>query len=365
MAQKKRNRGGRREGVFIALRRIRRPLSILSLALALVALGPLGPRDAIAGFSATLPLVENNGNYSCPTCTMNAAALTSNGVVIGQGSQATKVAALNATATKKYLQQTSSGEPTFDQPTLLELQNFTGANLATRLNGDSTGGTSKVVYDTNPSIAGLTGTGTWNLSGITAPLSLPNDALDDINDFKATIKSGGANAVKLATIGAGSTAAGKQLQLDAQGNIEASSYNTGAAGSIVPHITFSPLTSITVATGTPVFCNLQGVCSTTANGTDVQTKMHDTGTITKLYCTPQVASGIAVTVTGRTGTCGNALATGDLTATMGTTAWAAPTSVSGSMTWADGDCAVIIFTAASSTTGKITVSCTASQTAGT
>lgn len=78
------------------------------------------------------PLSASNGTISCSTCTTSASSLTSNGVVIGGGSQALSTISLNATATKKYLQQTSSGTPSFDQVAVGDLSGF-GTNVATAL----------------------------------------------------------------------------------------------------------------------------------------------------------------------------------------------------------------------------------------
>lgn len=298
------NTRGRREGVLLALRRIRKPLAILSLAMTLVWLVPL-KSEAAVGFTA--PLGEDgNGNATCTTCVTESSP-TQYGVVVQSSTQETGVVGPDASTTKPLFSAGSSANPTF-------------RDIA-------------------------------------------------ITDLPTGMKTGGANAgagAKVVTSASGgSTTAGKMVQYDANGNLEASSYDVGAVGSIVPKIDVSPITKMTIASGTTYYCGLDGSCSITANGADVQTRLNGTGTFGGLECDTAEGTTNAVTVVvGLAATCGSTVNTTTKAQNiMSASAWTRGTA-SGSTAYTDGQCVVLVLTAGTSAT-KATFRCSVKQTAGT
>lgn len=250
--------------------------------------------------SASLPIVANNGDVSCPTC-IKATSPTQYAVGVGTADQTLGFIAPDASTNKWLFSGGASANPTWRVPT--------------------------------------------------------------IADIPDAIKTGTTNETKLVTYGAGSTTAGKQLTLDTDGNLYSSIYDVGAAGSIVPAIDVSPIGPLTVLTSTPVFCGLDGQCSVTANGADVQTRYTGTGSFVGLNCAPTGGTTNAIKAELRSGTCGNALATGDIDYTLGVTAWATGTPAGTVTSFTTGQCVVIKFTAATNA-DKTGVRCSVRQSAG-
>lgn len=261
---------------------------------------------AYAALAPSLPLVDNNGQLSCPTCVTESAP-TNHGLVVQGSGQEIGVIGPDASTTKMLFSAGASADPTF-------------RDLA-------------------------------------------------ITDIPTGVKSGGSNAGAGAQVvtraSGGSTTAGKMVQYDANGNLEASSYDVGAAGSIVPKMEVSPLTRLTVASATPVFCGLDGSCSTTADGADVQTRLSGTGTFTGLECDSVEGTTNAVTVViGLASTCGSTVnVTSKSQNVMSASAWTRGTA-SGSTAYTDGQCVVLKFTAGTDA-AKATYRCSVKQSAGT
>ncbi len=253
--------------------------------------------------TASLPVVANNGDISCPTCATESSPSQYGIPVWG--------------TTQEFGVITPSAQTSY----------------VLRSNGSSA----------NPSFGALA-----------------------IGDFPSTITTGSTGVTKLATYASGSTTAGRQLQFDANGNIEASSYATGAAGSIVPAIDVSPIGPLTVAAATKVYCGLDGQCcpaTVCANGVDVQTRYTGTGTFVGLNCAPTAATTNAITAKLRAGTCNGALATGDLDFTLATTAWGAGSAAGTSTAFTTGQCVVLEFSAGTDA-AKTGIRCSVRQSAG-
>lgn len=325
-----------RLAVFGALRRHRQGI-VWSLVLntLLLAWAPL----AEANVGATLPLVENNGAFSCPTCTTNASALTSNAVVVGAGSQATSIVTLNATGTKKYLSQTSSGAPSFDQPAITELSAFSSANLASVLS-DETGSGGGFVRATGPTV---------DAPVFTTSVDLPAGAVDAIGEIASGIKQGTSGGTKLATTTGTAGSNGNYVKWDTNGNL----IDGGSTVGVTPFIPSNPLTSVTVASGTPVYCGLDGSCSITTDGTDVQTPVKSASTFTNLDWQATAGTGQQITAVLGVGTCNSTLNfSSKAQVIMSATAWTAGT-ISGSTAVTAGQCVVYKLTVSSSTSNKV------------
>jgi hypothetical protein len=238
----------------------------------------------------------------------------------------------------------------------IALQNETATNWATYI-GTPTG-SGEFVRATNPSLAGVTVTGTADLTGAT--VNLPSGAVDAIAELASGIRKGTANSTKIVTSTSGSVTNNNCAKWDSDGNLVDSG---GACGStFVAHHDISPQTPLTVLSATKVFCGLNGECSTTSNGTDVQTPLYGTGTFTSVNCQATTGTTNAVTAKIFTGTCNGALSTGTAQNVMSATAWTAGTA-SGTTSFTDGQCAVVEFSAGTNA-AKAGFRCSAKQTAG-
>lgn len=156
--------------------------------------------------------------------------------------------------------------------------------------------------------------------------------------------------------------AGGVLACDGSCAFDTASCHSAAALAAV-HQDVSPITSLSVSSTTPVYCGLDGSCEVDANGPNVQTRLAGSGTFTGLDCAPTGNTTNPIEVELRSGTCGTALAGGDLEVTMGTTAWAPGTPGGTATSFAGGQCVVLRFSAAANA-DQATVRCSVKQTAG-
>lgn len=259
---------------------------------------------AYAALAPQLPLVDNNGQLTCPTCAVETSP-TNHGLVVQGSGQELGVVGPDASTTKPLFSNGTGNDPLF--------RDFA------------------------------------------------------ITDLPTSIKTGGSNAgagAQVATVASGgSKATGKQVQFDPNGNLEATSSDIGAGTPIKSAIDISPLTKLTVASATPVYCGLDGSCSTTTNGTDVQTRLNGTGTFTQMECDSVEGTTNAVTVVLGVGTCNAAPnVTSKSQNVMSATAWTRGTA-SGSTSYTDGQCVVLKFTAGTDA-AKATFRCSIKQSAG-
>lgn len=341
-------------GIFASLRRRRRAV-VLALALgALAVLDPRAPSAWAGGFavSGTDCLAFTDGTLSCANGLTAASVIPDKAVVIGSGgAREVGNVAVNATATKKYLQQTSSGTPTFDQIAIGDLASISSANLVTAVSDEtgSASGSPLLVFNQNPTFAGITATGTLDFTGAT--VNLPADAVDAMTEIKSTIKTGtGTN--KLATF-EGTATAGKCAQINANGNIEAAAAACGAssAGTIVHIDSVGPISN----GATTVYMSLTGQLSTTSTATAAQSVL-DAKAYSLLRCTAD-SNSVGMTVTMATGTCGAALSNTTLvtpTMTTGNTVYADTTHTTSAST--AGQCGQLVV-AKTSATANFTLHC--------
>jgi len=338
------------------------------------------PIEASAAMKFLAPLTDKgDGSVECTDCCTAGAALTTDSLVVGAANNRTmKTLANHGSSDERYLTSSSDvNPPAWRVPLLIDLgaASTTAANLSSVMQDASeTGTANKLVWDTGPTISapvftgaasfsGITGSVSW--AGTTAPMTFPANTFDDFTDFKADIKTGGSNGTKFVTAGNVTPGANNCAKWNANGTLEDHGSACGGGTGIVPRIDVSPLTQVTVST-TPLYCGLDGSCSATANGADVQTPLLDTGSFTKLECQATAATGQAITVKlGLAATCGGALnVTTKAQTVMSATQWTAGTPT-GTTSWTNGQCVAFELTTASGTSNKVTIRCSMSQSAGT
>jgi hypothetical protein len=308
----------------------------------LVAILVLATPTISLGAGATAPIVSDNGTITCPTCVNSSATMTANGIPYGNGSKALAGVALNSSGTKMYLSQTSSGTPAFAQVAIGDLASMTSAALYGQISDEtgSASGTPIAVFNQNPTINGVTGTGTWNLTGAT--VNLPSGAVDAIGEIATGIKSGGANAVTVATVGSTPLVNGQCVQVDADGNLAPSGGSCGGT-SLNPRIIIHSQTPVTVASATPVYMSLGGGISTTE--ASVRTPFPANTTFGAMSCIVTSNTTNAITATlGTAGCTSTANVTSKLTQTLSATANTVA-SDSGSTAISADNCGVIKLTA--------------------
>lgn len=340
----------------------------LKVGVVALALATLLPDAALAAMKFLSPLTDKgDGSVECTNC-CTGSSLTSGSLLIGGGSSAVSALANNGTATVMYATNATginSGNPTWRAPLLADLSTGAASSVLAGILNDETGGTSKVVFDTNPTINGITLTGTIAGNGSTAPWQLPDGAIGVLADLASGIRKGTANSTKLVTTTDTSFTATHCAQWDADGNLVSSGGTCGGSSYSVHNLDFSPMTKLTVAAATPIFCGFDGSCSTTANGADVQSPFDGTGTFEGIDCRATAGTTNAITVDLDFGTCGGALSTGTAQAVMSTTGWNAPTSQTGTSAFTDGQCGVFKFSAGTDAAAGLIIRCTVKRTAGT
>lgn len=350
------------------------------IARLVVLLALLAPTPALAALRFIAPLLDNgDGSVACTNC-CTGSSLTTGALIIGGGTSAVSALANNGAATVMYATNASGlngGLPHWRAPAILDYGTglVSAADLSTVLAAASETGTAgKLVWDTAPTISapvltgaasfsGVTGSVSW--AGTTAPMTFPTDTFADFTDFNGTIKTGGTNGTKLVTAGTFTPGANNCAKWNVNGTLEDHGSACGGGSSIKPYVDVSPMTQVTAST-TPLFCGLDGSCSATADGADVQTPLLGTGSYTSLECRATAATGQAITVVlGRAATCGSTLdVTTKAQSAMVTTAWAAATPT-GTTSWTGGDCVALKITTASGTSNKVTIRCSVQQSAGT
>lgn len=296
------------------------------------------PTSKAYAISVSAPITASNGSISCPTCVKASSNVTQNAIVYGSdGGRGVAGVTVNSSGTKKYLSQTSSGTPSFDQPAITELSTFSSSDLAGRVTDET--GTGALVLGTNPSLGGVTVTGTANLTGAT--VDLPSGAVNAIGEIDTAIKSGGTNAVKVVTTIATSPTINNCAKWDDNGNLVDAGSGCGGA----QLLTLSSSTPIEVSNLTDVYMSLNGDVSTSES--DVLTPIISASTFSNLQCFAATAPTVVITATLGTGACNSVSYTAPKAkVVMNTAANTAGTSSLTSSTSAN-QCAAIKFTAAS------------------
>lgn len=304
------------------------------------------PKSALA-LKVTTPLAIDNGTITCTNCSTASGTLTSNAVLVGAGTKAVSTVSLNATATNKYLQQVSSGAPTFEQIAIGDVAAFASSALAAVSNNETgaASGTPLLVFNQNPTIAGITVTGTADLTGAT--VNFGAGAVDAITEIASGIKSAGASAVKVATVGSTALVDGQCVTVDSSLNLIPSGSACGGT-SLNPRVVVHSQTPVTVTTGAPIFMSLGGAVSATE--AEVRTPFPTAATFGAMACVVNAGTTATITATlGENGCTTTADVTSKLTQTLSATANTL-TSDSGSTTIAQDECGVIKLTTAGSPT---------------
>lgn len=320
-------------------------MKILKILVALLVLGT--PAVSLA-VQVTSPLTTDNGTIGCATCINSSATMTANGVLYGNGTKSVGGVAINATGTNMYLSQTSSGTPTFAQIAIGDLASITSAALFGQISNEtgSASGTPLAVFNQNPTIVGVTGTGTWDLTGAT--VNLPSGAVDSIGEIATGIRASTANATKLATIGATSLINGRCVQIDSDLNLVPAA--SGCGGTVLnPRVIVHSQTPVTVLSATPVYMSLGGAVSTSEG--NVRTPFPSATTFGAMSCITSAGSTNALTAVLGTGACtsGASFTTKLNQTTMSATANTVAAD-SGSTAVTVDECAVLKFTAGTNAT---------------
>lgn len=299
---------------------------------------------AYAAMQVNAPLTQNNGTLDCPTCVTETAP-TNHAIVVQSATQETAGIGPDASSTKVLCSNGSSSDPSFCSLSLSFIPSDTATNWAAKIGTPV--GSGEFVRATNPSLAGVTITGAVSAGSSTAPWTFPAGAIGaaGLTDVASSLLKGTSAVAKFVTTTSGATTTNNCAKWDTNGNLVDSGGTCGGTPALtVSHRDVSPLTQLTVLSATPVYCGLDGSCSTTTNGTDVQTAFLGTGTFDSIEARPVTGTTNAVTVELFTGTCNGALATGTAKNVMSATAWTAGTAT-GTTSFTTGQCAVFKYTA--------------------
>jgi hypothetical protein len=301
---------------------------------------------------ASTPISASNGTISCPTCVVED-SVSQYGIPVWGSTQNLNVITPSSQTTYALFSAGTGANPAFRAIAAGDLPSLTSSQVAS-LVSDETGTAGNLVFSTNPSLAGVTVTGTADLTGATVNLS--SSAVDAIGEIATAIKSGGANAVKVVTTTSGSTTTNNCAKWDANGNLVDA--GTGCGGGSV--ISISGETKINAST-TALYMSLNGNLSTTEG--DVTTPIADGGTLGSFQCVASGSTTQAVTAVIGHGTCGSTISyTSKAQVVMSTTANTTGTS-SGSSVVTAGQCAVIKLTTTTGTSGSVFINCSVSKTA--
>lgn len=187
-----------------------------------------------AAEQATLPIVISAGKASCPTCATESSP-TNHGIPVwGSGTQEFGVIGPDASSAKVLCSAGLSTDPLFCSLTLGFLPSDTASNWAAKI-GTPTG-TGEFVRATNPTLAGLTLTGSQSWGGATAPFTFPAGAIASMADFASGIKKGTANVAKMVTTTSGATTTNNCAKWDTDGNLVDSGGTCGGTSVAPPMV---------------------------------------------------------------------------------------------------------------------------------
>lgn len=309
--------------------------------------------DAFA-LDATSPITASNGTIACATCVVED-SVSQYGIPVWGTTQNLGVITPSSQTTYALFSAGTGANPAFRALADGDLPSQTSAQVAAHVS-DETGTAGNLVFSTNPSLNGITLTGTADLTGAT--VNLPASAVDAITEIATAIKSGGTNAVKVVTTTSGSTTTNNCAKWDANGNL----VDAGAAcgGSNNPVVAFSSETKVNAST-TALYMSLGGLVSSTEG--DAQTPLAAAATLGSFQCVASGSTTQAITAIIGTGTCGGTINyTTKAQVVMSTTANTTGTS-SNTTSVSAGDCAVVKLTTSTGTSGAVHVNCSVSKTA--
>jgi hypothetical protein len=251
------------------------------------------PQVALA-IDVSAPITAEDGLIGCATCNTSSSTVAQNGVVIGtDGTRALSTVSVNGTATKKYLQQTSSGAPSFDQVAIGDLSSMTSSDLLGKVSDET--GTGLLVFGTSPTITSPT---------ISTSIDLPSGAVNSMSEIDTSIKQSSSGTNKIATF-EGNANWNKCVRINTNGNLEAATSDCSTGSSV--NALVAPKSQTKVSSGnTTVYMDAVGSIGTT-DDLSTQTVV-PAGTWGNLRCSAS-ANGTSASVTVAKGTCGSALST--------------------------------------------------------
>jgi hypothetical protein len=276
-----------------------------------------------AAIDVSSPITGEDGVIGCATCNTSASTVSQYGVVIGSdGTRALSSVSVNATATKKYLQQTSSGAPTFDQVAIGDLSTMTSSDVAGKVSDET--GSGALVFGTSPTITSPT---------ISTSIDLPSGAVNAMGEIDSSIKQSSTGTNKVATF-EGTATSSRCARINANGNLEAASADCASGSGVYAVLT--PKSQTKVSNGnTTVYMDAVGALGTT-DDLGTQTVV-PAGTWTNLRCSAS-SNGTSASVTVAKGTCGSALSTTSMPTVSLSTANAVTSDTSTTFTTTAGQC---------------------------
>lgn len=247
----------------------------------------------VHAIDVSAPITGEDGIIGCATCNTSSATVNTNGVVIGaSNSRALTFVTLNGTATKKYLQQTSSGAPTFDQIAIGDLSAISSSDLTSKVSDET--GSGALVFGTSPSITSPT---------IVTSIDLPSGAINAMAEIDSSIKQSSTGTNKVATF-EGTATSSRCVRINANSNLEAAAGDCSTGAGVNALVT--PKSETKVSNGsTTVYMDAVGTLSTTDTDVGAQTVV-PAATWGNLRCTAS-SNGTSASVTVQKGTCGTAL----------------------------------------------------------
>lgn len=239
------------------------------------------------------PITGEDGKIACPTCSTAASVLPQYGIPYStDGTRALSAVTVNASSTKKYLQQVSGGAPTLEQPAIGDLAAFTSSDFAGKISDET--GSGAVVLASSPSITSPT---------ISTSIDLPAGSVNAITEIDSSIKIG--SGTKLATFTGALPGAARCVRINATNDLEATSGDCASGSGVNAVLTPKSQTKVSNGSAT-VYMDAVGAVGTT-DDLGTQTVV-PAGTWGNLRCSAS-SNGTGASVTVAKGTCGSALST--------------------------------------------------------
>lgn len=314
------------------------------------------PQVALA-VDAQAPITASNGVIGCATCATESNVQQYNIPVWGTTQE---FGAIAPTSQTTYFLRSKglNANPAFEALAIGDIPSGTATQWAALIGSPT--GSGEFVRATNPSLAGVTITGSVSASGATAPFTLPAGAIGSISDIASGIKIGSGS--KLATFTGSLPGQNRCVRINSTNDLEATSADCNSGSSAPnPVMSFTTTTPVTVLSATAVYVSLSGEVSTTE--ANVRTPFKNATTLGSLMCTANANTTNQITAQIGTAACTSAASFSGTPAavTMNATANTQGTS-SGTTAISAGQCAVVKLTAGTDA-ATASIHCTFERTA--